>query len=186
MVLGVVATVCFVAAGALLVRVHLLPTGLNPARDAVSDYGTTRFHLYYRVTVVCQGAGALLLAIGLARGTDATGLAWLWVYGVSRIAIAGVMTDPGPSPVTTEGRVHLLLASTAFAAIAVAGLKVDWTGAPGVLEPLGVVVALAAVGTLITRVVVPLRAVFGLVQRSLYLTKLTWLLVAAVDLLLSD
>ncbi len=47
-------------------------------------------------------------------------------------------------------------------------------------------VAVAAVGTLITRVVVPLRCVFGLVQRSLYLTKLGWLLVAAVDLLLGD
>ncbi len=111
MALGVVAAACFVLAGALLFRVHLRPTGLNPLRDAVSDYGTTPFHLYYRAAVVFQGVGALVLAIGLARETDATGLGWLWVYGISRIAIAGVMTDPGPAPSTTAGRIHLVLAA---------------------------------------------------------------------------
>jgi hypothetical protein len=181
-VLGALAAACFVAGTALLVRLHLLPTGLNPVRDAVSDYGATRFHPLYRAMVVALGAGGLLLAVGLARGTDAQSLPWLWVYGVSRIAIAGFMIDRDPPPYTREGRIHWLLAATAFTGIALAASNIDWTGAPGALRPIGHAVAATAIGTFVTRVVRPLRAVFGLVERLLYATSLTWLLTAALAL----
>ncbi|HWX52833.1 MAG TPA: hypothetical protein VNY34_06050, partial [Solirubrobacteraceae bacterium] len=70
MVLGIAAAACVAAATALLVRMHLLPTGLDPVEDAVSDYGTTRLHGHYRTMVILLGAGAVLLAIGLERSTD--------------------------------------------------------------------------------------------------------------------
>jgi hypothetical protein len=180
--LGIAAAACFAIATALLVRLHLLPTGLSPVRDAVSDYGTTRYHGHYRAMVIALGVGAILLAGGLASETDAGSLVWLWVYGAGRIAIAAFMTDRDPPPSTTEGRVHWLLAGVAFTAIALAASNVHWAGAPGVLRPLGYAVAASAAGTLVARVVAPLRPVFGLVERLLYLTSIAWLLIAALAL----
>jgi hypothetical protein len=182
MTLGVLATACFLAAAMLLVRLHLLRTGVDPVKEAVSDYGTTAFHLYYRAMVVALGAGAILLAIGLARDTDACSLYWLWIYGITRVLIAGFMTDRDPAPATAAGRIHLLLAAAAFTAIAFAASNIDWDRAPGVLRPLGYAVAATALATLVTRVVPRVRNIFGLVERLLYLTSITWLLIAAIGL----
>jgi hypothetical protein len=183
MALAVAALVCFAAAAGILLRLHLLlPTGLSPVSAAISDYGATRFHRNYRVMVVALGLGGLLLATGLARETDADGVFWLWIYGVSRIAIAGFMIDRDPPPFTREGRIHWLLAAVAFTSIAFAASTIDWTGAPGVLGPLGSAVAASAVATLLaTRV----PAVFGLVERLLYATSLAWLVIAALDVVSS-
>jgi hypothetical protein len=172
-----------VAASAVLVRLHFLPTGLSPIKDAVSDYGTTRFHPYYRAMVVLLGAGSALFAIGLAQDTDARGLAWLWIFAASRVAIAGFMTDADPPPFTREGRVHWLLAATAFTSIAFAASGVSWTGDPEILGPLGAFVAVTAIGTLVTRLVPSFRAFFGLVERLLYIAMIAWLIVGAADLI---
>lgn len=179
MVLGLLAVLCFLAASVLLLRLHWLPTGLSSLSDAVSDYGTTPRHRLYRAMVVALGVGAVLLAVGLARHTDAKDLFWLWIYGGARIVIAGFMTDRDPPPFTTEGRIHWLLAAVAFAAIALATTSIHWTGSPGVLPTLGTAVAASAVATLLTRVIRPLRQVFGLAERLLYLTSIAWMLMAA-------
>jgi hypothetical protein len=180
MLLAVLAAVAVGLGALLLVRLHTVRTGLEPVRDAVSDYGTTPAHRYYRLMAIALGVGAVLLAIALSRDTNAKSLFWLWIYGGSRIAIAAFMTDRDPPPFTAEGRIHWLLAGAAFTAIAFAASDITWAGAPGVLHPLGYAVAATAVGTLVTRVVGPLRAVFGLVERLLYLTSIAWLLVAAI------
>ncbi len=49
----------------------------------MSDYGWTSYDLGYRTMVVLQGAGAILLAVGLGQQTDATSLGWLYAYGVA-------------------------------------------------------------------------------------------------------
>jgi hypothetical protein len=180
--LAVLSLAALAAAVALLGRLHLLPTGLGPVRDAVSDYGTTPYHALYRAMAIALGVAAILLAIGLARETDATSLAWLWVYGGARIAIAAFMTDRDPPPFTAEGRIHWLLAAAAFTAIAFAASDVDWTGAPGVLRALGYAVAATAIATLLTRIVAPWRRVFGAAERALYVTSVAWLAIAALDL----
>ena len=73
------------ASGAILL--HLVPTGLDPIRYAVSDYRWTAYHLGYRAMVVLQGVGA----------------------------------DPHRDrTLTWTGRIHMLLAGTGFASIAVA------------------------------------------------------------------
>ena len=130
---------------------------------------------------VLLGAGAILLAVALARDTDANKLEWLWVFGVSRIAIAGFMTDSSDR-VSTEGRIHWALAAAAFTAIAIAATSIDWTRSPGVLGPLGTLVALSAIATLATRLIGPLRPVFGVAERALYVTSIAWLVIAAADL----
>src|SRR5689334_15230220 len=105
-ILAIVASACFVAAGLVLVRLHTLPTGLDWRIDAVSDYGTGAFHLYYRAMVALLGVGAGLLVAALARGTETgnVGLVFLGAFAGARIAIAFFMTDPPGKPATTEGR----------------------------------------------------------------------------------
>ena len=114
---------CLVIAAALvLIRLHTLPSGLDPRRDAISDYGTTAFHLYYRAMVVLLGAGAACLALALHRSGDVrtSGLVWLWIFAGSRVLIAGFMSVRPGRPVTLEAQIHLLLAAAAFTALAFA------------------------------------------------------------------
>jgi Protein of unknown function (DUF998) len=175
-----------------LVWVDRLPTGRSAIRDAVSDHGADpEYRLFYRVLVILLGLGALMLLVALAHGTDVArgGLIWLGVYGVARIAIAWFPTDLPGAPVTAVGRVHLALAAAAFTAIAFAAVDLTpslsdqpgWDGVSGVLGVLRWAVVVTAVGTLVTRVVIPFRPVFGLVERLLYAASVAFLLTVAVE-----
>jgi hypothetical protein len=176
-----------------LVRVHFLPTGYKPWRDAVSDYGVGPHHAYYRAMVVALGGGAALLTAALSRepGVGSEGLVWLAVYAAARVAIAAFPTDLPGRPVTPVGRAHLALAAAAFTAIAIAAptISSDLSGKPGWVHVCGFVgvvghaVSAAAIATFVAAVVPRLRAtVFGAVERLLYLTSLIWLLTVAVHL----
>ena len=139
MIPALVGLICVAASGVILVALHVLPTGLNPIRYAVSDYGWTPYHLGYRTMVVLQGAGALLIAIGLGQQTDAQSLGWLVSTG-RPAADLGFMIDREPAGIRSmswTGRIHMLLAGTAFASIALAASSLDFTGEPALLDPLG-------------------------------------------------
>jgi hypothetical protein len=182
-----------VGAGALsLIWVDRRPTGRSAVRDAVSDHGADPKHrLFYRVLVTLLGVGAFLLLVALAHGTDVArgGLIWLGVYAVSRAAIAWFPTDLPGAPVTAVGRVHLALAAAAFTAIAFAAADLTpslsdqpgWEGVSGLLGVLRWAVIVTAVGTLVTRVVMQLRPVFGLVERLLYAASVAFLLTVAIE-----
>jgi hypothetical protein len=190
-VLAALAAGAFAAAAVTLIWVNVLRTGHNPVRNAVSDYGASGYRAFYRATVVLLGLGALLLLVGLAHGTGVArgGLIWLGVYGVSRIAIAFFPTDLDGAPVTPVGRVHIALAAAAFTAVAFAaadltpslGDQPGWDGASGLLDILRWAVVITAVGTLLTRVVLQLRRVFGLVERLLYAASIAFLLTVSVE-----
>jgi hypothetical protein len=190
-VLAALAAAAVAAGTVALVWVNFLPTGHRPMVDAVSDYGASSYRLFYRTTVIALGLGALLLLVALAHGTDIAegGLIWLGAYGVTRIAIAFFPTDLEGETVTVTGRIHLLLAAIAFTAIAFAavdlcsalGSEPGW-GATGLLDKLRWAVVVTAIGTGVTRVVLPLRhAVFGLVERLLYAATIAFLLTVAVE-----
>jgi Protein of unknown function (DUF998) len=186
MTAALVGLICVAASGVILIALHFLPTGLDPIRYAVSDYGWTSYQLGYRTMVVLQGAGAILIAVGLGQETDAEALGWLYVYGVVRLLIAGFMTDREPAglrSLTWTGRIHMLLAGTAFASIAVAASHLDWTGKPAVLGPLGWVVTVTAIATGAALVVRQIRRVaLGVIERSHYAAAITWLIVVAASI----
>src|SRR3954447_10469197 len=163
MVLPVLSLLALVAGTALLLRLHAVRTGLLAVRDAVSDYGTTRYHALYRAMVISLGLAAACLALALDRETNAGPLVWLWIFAAARVAIAGFMTDRDPPPFTAEGRIHWLLAAVAFTATAPAAADIGGSGDPAVLRSPGLAVAASAIGPLVTRVVPPLHPVFGLV-----------------------
>ena len=183
MIFGLIAVICLVGAAALLVRLHTLFTDLQPVSGAVNDLGATSYHPYYRTMVVALGLAGFVLAVGLARETDAVAVAWLSIYGGSRIAIAGVMTDPRRA--AAGGWIHLVLLLLGFAAIALAALNIEWDGDPSFLKPLGFLVAACAVAAAVTRVVPAVRRMFGAAERALYLTSISWLGVVAVDLVVA-
>ena len=114
MTAALVGLICVATSGVILIALHFLPTGLNPIRYAVSDYGWTSYHLGYRAMVVLQGVGAILIALGLAQQTDAKSLGWLYVYGVVRVLISRFMTDREPESVV---RSRVPVASTCFSPV---------------------------------------------------------------------
>jgi hypothetical protein len=183
MIFGLIAAICLVVAAALLFRLHGLFTDLSPVSGAVDDLGKTRYHPYYRAMIVALGLAAFVLAVGLARQTDAVAVAWLEIYGGSRVIIAGVMTDPRRA--AAGGPVHLMLVLLGWAAIALAALLIQWDGDPSFLRPLGLLVAVCALGAAVTRVVPALRRRFGTAERLLYATSIGWLGVVAVDLVVA-
>jgi hypothetical protein len=187
MIAGLLGLICVAASGVILIALHFLPTRLDPIRYAVSDYGWTAYHVGYRTMVVLQGVGALLIAIGLGQQTDAASLGWLYVYGVVRLLISGFMTDREPQAfrsLTRTGRIHMLLAGTAFASIAVAASHLDWTGKPAVLGPLGWLVSATAIATGTALVVPRIRRVaLGLIERTHYASAITWLIVVSASII---
>jgi hypothetical protein len=186
MVAALLGLICVATSGVILIALHFLPTGLDPIRYAVSDYGWTSYHLGYRTMVVLQGVGAILIAVGLGQETDVKSLGWLYVYGVVRLLVSGFMTDRDPASLrslTRTGRIHVLLAGTAFASIAVAASHLDWTGKPAVLGPLGWIVTATAIATGTALVVSAIRRVaLGLIERTHYAAAITWLIVVAASI----
>ena len=187
MLAALLGLICVATSGVILIALHFLPTGLDPIRYAVSDYGWTAYHVGYRAMVVLQGVGAILIAVGLGQETDAQALGWLYVYGAVRALISGFMTDREPADLrslTWPGRIHMLLAGTAFASIAVAASHLDWTGEPGYLGPLGWLVTATAIATGTALVVPPIRRVaLGLIERAHYAAAITWLIAVATSVL---
>jgi hypothetical protein len=180
--LALAAMALVIAAGAVLVRLHTLPTGLDWRRDAVSDYGATPFHRRYRIMVVLLGAGAASLALSLHRSGDvrAVGLIWLWIFAAARILIARFMTVRHGLRVTTEAQIHLVLAAIAFTAIAFAAPTIS--NDLDVAHSLATFVVVTAVATLLTRAVRPLNAYFGAMERLLYLATMVWIIAVASTL----
>ena len=101
-VLSAVALVAVAVAAAAHVRVHLLPTGRNPVRDAVSDYGAGPYRAWYRTTVVglAIASGSLTVAFARDGGPGAGSLAALAVFAVARLAIAWFPVDLPGEPAT--------------------------------------------------------------------------------------
>ena len=191
-VLSVVALVAVAVAAAAHVRVHLLPTGHSPLRDAVSDYGVGPYRAWYRTTVVGLAIASACLTVAFARdgGPGAGSLIALAAFSVSRLAIAWFPVDLPGEPATPTGRVHNLLAIAAFASIAVAASSIPdgltaaaWSGKANGLNLLGAVVMWVAIATAVFFVVAPLRRWFGLVERALYWATFGWLALAATDLI---
>ena len=160
--------------------------GYQPYQDPYAPVQAQQFPIDPSILWMVVGA-AILIAIGLGQETDVQSLGWLYVYGVVRLLITGFMTDREPDDLRTltrTGRIHMLLAGTAFASIAVAASHLDWTGKADVLAPLGWLVTATAIATVTALVVPAIRLVaFGLIERLFYAASLTWLIAVAATIL---
>ena len=178
---------------AVLVWLHVLPTGYRPIRNAVSDYGVGRFAHLYRAQTAASAIAALLLAGALSGGVDPTPILvvfLLLVFAAARLLIPWYPTDLDRAQPTRTGRIHVLLAGLAFGSIAWASAslpdRVDWPGVHGTLVALGWAVVVLAVGCGLCMSRALHQATepfFGLVERLFYAAMLTWLALVAVQLL---
>lgn len=171
-----------------LVALHVLPTGLSPIADPVSQYALTRFRAGYTMSAfsaAVAGAAAALILGGLPGGTLAAEL--LWLFAAARAVIPAVPMDHPAAAPTRRGRLHNLLATVAFAAVTAASFVAigaiglaDGPGGSTATATAGIVMAIGAVGVVLCRLVVPFRRVFGVSERLIYLGFMAWFLVIAV------
>ena len=184
--LGLAAQVFELVCLGALVRVHLLPTGQHPIRDAVSNYGVGKHRGWYRTAAVSLGVAGLLLAPGVAlemRPTPAAVIVLLAAFGIARLLIGWFPTDLEGERPTNAGRIHMLLAFAAFTAVPVAAgllnrrVRVD---APGgtvstIVHALGTGTIAAAVIMFASMSLPGLRRWFGLFERLYYLSMIAWI-----------
>jgi Protein of unknown function (DUF998) len=187
--LAAAAALAVVVAAVLVIALHVLPTGLDPTRNAVSQYGRTRFAALYRAQVIASGASGLLLLIALvgAGVRRPLPLAALGAYALARLAIARNMMDLTDEAPTQAGRNHVLLALVAFFGLAIAAVPISNTLDTVASNGLSGILSAVAVAVPITAIVMfgaqgSLRARFGAFERLFYLAAFAWLFLASVSL----
>jgi hypothetical protein len=192
--LAVVAAVFAAVQVMALIVLHVLPTGYDPIRDAVSDYGVGRFRYWFWTQAVAGGLACLFLAIALAQlhpFTPTQVVVALIVTTVARLAIPFFATDQGGNRFqTAHGIVHMILAVLAFGGLvwAATGLWSTlqhypaWHGVEGVLT----IVPWVMLGCVIAVVLAirgpNLKPFFGLFERLFYLSSFVWFFTVAIDL----
>ena len=189
--LGLLAAGSTAAAAILVVRLHLLPTGVDPVREGVSGYGLGRWAHLYRAQVTCCGLAATLVVIGC--GTVGvgwlSGLAALAVYALARFTIVRFPTDPpGTTTLSTTGRRHAVLAAAAFLSLAMAASTLwltlvdspPWDRAGQLLAVVSLVVPVTVAATFAAGGWPTLRPLFGLIERTVYVAGVAWLFVVSM------
>lgn len=191
-VAGVVVLFGALATVVALVALHLLPTGLSPLRDPVSQYGITRHRLGYRIATLATGVAGIALAAGVqsALSDAVTATVLLVVFGAARLLISWFPMDEPGTTVTPTGRRHGLLAVVAFTAVAASSLKLaaalratgQWSDVVGAIRVTGWWMVGTLLATLVARRT-SARSYFGLAERAFYVGMLAFLTIGGVALL---
>lgn len=171
-----------------LVVLHLVPSGLSPLRNPVSQYGITQFKVGYRVQTLAYGLAGAGAAIGLASlpRPSLFVVVLCGVFAASRAAISWFPMDPPGGKLSATGRRHGLLGIGAFVALAVAAVDFSRTvGRDHVGAAFGLVSGVLAAVMLVSLVAMATRrrgaaGNFGLVERIFYLGMTAWLCLVAV------
>ena len=182
-----------VQVGALIV-LHVLPTGYDPIRDAVSDYGVGPYRGWFWLQAVAGGLGCFFLAIALAQlhpFTPTQVVVALILTAAARLLIPFFATDQGGSRFQTpHGVIHMILAVIAFGGLvwAATGLWATlrhypaWHSAQSLLT----IVPWVMLGCVIAVVLAiggpRLKPFFGLFERLFYLSSFVWLFAVTIDL----
>jgi hypothetical protein len=186
-----------VSIGAIVV-LHVLPTGLSPMRNAVSQYGITRYRLGYRIQTIALAVAGAAAAVGLAEAAPGRAralIALVIVFALARLVISWFpMDEPGREP-TSSGRMHGLIAIVTFLAIAIAAVRLGSVAkeVPGwtTLASVSSAIAWLMVASLIAMMVVRRGArvthstpkYFGAVERVFYLAIVAWFVLVGVGLM---
>lgn len=179
--LYLVSTVLFLCRLALFLLLHLVPGGIHPVRDAVSDYAASASGVTRRLSRLSAWAAALgwaalgfglLSDVGLGAPRSTMGI-WLLVLALVLVVMPWVPTDGPGAAKTLRGRVHLLLAvgwfTISYSTIAPQARLLEAQGMAGVgtgLQVLHVIAAISLVALVVSLLVRPLRSrTFGVSER---------------------
>jgi hypothetical protein len=190
-VAGAVALVGIAVMVASLVYLHVVPTGLSPIRNAVSQYGISDYSAGYRAATLGAAGAAGALAVGLGRALSGGGIGvvvgLLVVFALARAAISWVPMDDPAAPRTDTGRRHGLLAILTFGSAALAAVRLGSILARGTLwhdlaspsSDLGVAMFATVAAMFLTQLDTDRGRLFGAVERVFYLEMIVWLTVVA-------
>jgi hypothetical protein len=189
----VAAILAAVQAGALIV-LHVLPTGYNPVRDAVSDYGVGPYRSWFWLQVVAGGLACLFLAIALAKlhpFTPTQVVVALIVTAVARLPLPFFATDQGGNRFqTVHGTIHMILAVLAFGGLvwAATGLWSTlshypaWRGEESLLTIIPWVMLGCVIAVVLAISGPRLKPFFGLFERLFYLSSFVWFFAVSIHL----
>jgi uncharacterized protein DUF998 len=195
-VLALVSLAATVAYLAIFVSWHLLATGYDPVRHAVSDYAIGRYGYLFPIGLWASAVGVLAAALALLDGVGdppvaTRDVAYLLLIPVTRVGMTLFPTDLEGEPVSRTGAVHYGLAILAFTFTYL--VISDVTPVLRDLDPapwLGSALkwSARAVGPELLLVVVtmlgPLRRVFGLFERLFLLTTNVWFILLSLALII--
>ena len=193
-VAGVIALAALAVVVGSLAYLHLAPTGLSPVRNAVSQYGISRFRSGYRVATIAFAVSAVALAVGIERAVGRDGrvtpvLVFLGVFAAARAVISWFPMDEPDTTRTPTGRNHGLLAIAAFCSAAIAANRLGsaladgsgrWHELSQTSTVLGGAMVVFLVGMWLCRSVPALASRFGLIERGFYVAAIAWFAVFAV------
>jgi hypothetical membrane protein len=159
-------------------------------RNAESDYGVGPNALLMDVNFLLRGVFSVAAAIAIALTTaplrrSRLGLGLIGAWACCSALLAFFPDNPVGTPVTPSGRIHLLLAGIAFAAVAIGTFLTSHRigGDPAwlsVRRPLLVVSSLAIVaGTLAILSIRRPHADFGLYERIFLGLEILWMVLAS-------
>jgi hypothetical protein len=185
-VLGEIVVACSLICLASILILHALPTGYNPIRNAVSDYGVGKYRVWHRVAVLSLAAAGYALAVASTSSVKPESdvvIGFLLVFAIARTIIPFFPTDIEGQTLTTRGRVHWALAIIAFTSVAFAAAYYEGT----ILDDaVGWVVVVAACLLIVSLVLqrLRIRKVLGLFERVFYFSMICWFLVTGIELIL--
>ncbi|MGO4453833.1 DUF998 domain-containing protein [Arthrobacter sp. RAF14] len=178
----------------LFLLLHVLPGGIHPIHDTVSDYAASserRTRLLAATASWTAAAAWLALGAGVLSSTGRPDLAlagWLLGVGTLLAVMPFVPTDRSGSTTTRRGRMHLLLAiawfTIAYSTIGPLGRLI--AGSPvaaDLLRHLDTIAAASLAALIVALLARPLRRrFFGLSERVFIVTVTLAPLVAAAAL----
>ena len=176
-----------------LIVLHVLPTGLSPLTNPVSQYGITSYRLGYRVQTISMGIAAIAAAIGIAEldiGGGRLVVLFLVIFGAARLAISWFPMDVPGAARTESGRRHGLLALAAFGGATLAALRLGtdlsgsklWVHAREPIAGLGIAMLVCLISIGAARRSDALHQYFGVVERAFYAGTIGFLFVVAFEL----
>ena len=176
-----------------LVVLHVLPTGLSPLTNPVSQYGITSYRLGYRVQTIAMGIAAIAAAIGISKLSIRGGplvVVLLVIFGAARLAISWFPMDVPGAARTEPGRRHGVRALAAVGGATLAALRLGtdlsgsnvWVQARWPIAGLGIAMLVSLLSMGATRRSESMRHYFGLVERAFYAGTIGFLFVVAIEL----
>ena len=191
-VAGIVALVGLAGSVGSLVYLHVVPSGLSPLRNAVSQYGISPYRSGYRAATISFGVAGAALAIGIGtavhRQGTSTVVALLIVFAVCRLVISWFPMDTPGASFTSTGRNHGLLAIATFGSVTIAAFRLGttlsgamvWQSLSTVSTVFGWVMLAFVIWMFVGRRTRVGHVGFGAVERGLYVAMLGWASVFAV------